>query len=981
VRRTQTLRTIVSAAVLAIVVAGLFVAMVGAVSAGRDASRQARQSDDEIAAALEEQKLVIDLETSLRGFLLSRSPGFLRSWHAGMRAMPAAQRRLGTTVDDPITIALAGSIHQGIASYIGNHGEPLLHDRSPLSRSRLAAETQEGNQRIDALRGRFARLIAHERAESAAARIHADDQSRRALLFGVLGLAGSLVLVLLFAGYQLTFVLLPVRRVGAAARRLAGGDLTIRVAQTGSGEVGELGRAFNGMADALEHSRDELESQNSELEAQQGELERAVDELAYEKDRVEDLYRIGRAISGGTDLEAVGATIVEQLCELARAEIGVVYVTSANDSDVAPVVSARGIDTAALPPVKRNAGLAGRALAEGRSVTAAHGATGLRVPAMGTEVAIAHELHLPLLNGSTVVGVLTLARLSGGPFSTADQQQLDYLGGRAGASIANALTLRVLSDQAALNRAVLDTAADAFVTIDHESVVRAWNPAAERLFGWTAEEIIGQRLRDTVVPGRHLEMHDRLTSGRDIAAMSGVPLELDARHRDGHEFPIELIVSPLERDGELTFNSFMRDITARRRSERHMGAHLAVTRALSESPTLAGARVAMIKALCEALGWSVGVGWLADHDTGLLSATTVWAADGIVADSFRELTLATSFQRGQGLPGRVWATGEPVWIEDLRRDAGFSRTAAADRAGLRSAIAFPVIAGDQFIGLLEFFSDQPERPDPELMKLLTTIGSQISEFSKRKRAELEADRLKDEFFALVSHELRTPLTSIIGYLELVLENSDQLDPETGRFLQVVDRNSRRLQRLVGDLLFVAQVEAGRLSLDRAQVSVERVLEDCVEAARPRAEENGVVLSASIHEVGSTEGDCDRIGQMLDNIVSNAIKFTPGGGRVDVDLRRRGDRALIEVRDSGVGIPEDEQPQLFQRFFRSSTATERAIPGVGLGLTISRAIAEAHGGTISFTSEEGSGATFTVDLPLSSPQRANDPSTSPREVVL
>jgi signal transduction histidine kinase len=292
-----------------------------------------------------------------------------------------------------------------------------------------------------------------------------------------------------------------------------------------------------------------------------------------------------------------------------------------------------------------------------------------------------------------------------------------------------------------------------------------------------------------------------------------------------------------------------------------------------------------------------------------------------------------------------------------------------------------VVGGNRLIGLAEFFSHEVAQPDPELLALLSTVGAQIGQFSERKRAELEADRLKDEFFALVSHELRTPLTSIIGYLELVQEDADALDPQSTRFLQVVERNSRRLHRLVGDLLFVAQVEAGRLSLDSEAVPLAGVVADCVEAARPRAEESGVTLRARTDDVGTLKGDGDRLGQMLDNLVSNAVKFTAEGGTVDVYLARRGDKALLEVRDSGIGIPDAEQHRLFQRFFRSSTATEQAIPGVGLGLTISRAIVEAHGGTIGFESEEGRGTTFRVELPLEAQRLVPDPIESPREVVL
>ena len=257
---------------------------------------------------------------------------------------------------------------------------------------------------------------------------------------------------------------------------------------------------------------------------------------------------------------------------------------------------------------------------------------------------------------------------------------------------------------------------------------------------------------------------------------------------------------------------------------------------------------------------------------------------------------------------------------------------------------------------------------------------QVGQFSERKYAEMEADRLKDEFFALVSHELRTPLTSIIGYLELIIEDNDDLDATTTRFLTVIERNSRRLHRLVGDLLFVAQVEAGKLQLEHVEVSLPSVIDACVVAAAPRAESGGVALKARTEDVGTALGDPDRLGQVLDNLVSNAIKFTPEGGTVDVYLSRRGDDAVIDVRDSGIGIPADEQDRMFQRFFRSSTATEKAIQGVGLGLVITRAIVEAHGGSIEFESEEGRGTTFRVVLPLVSLD-ATHFNAAPQEVSL
>ncbi len=238
----------------------------------------------------------------------------------------------------------------------------------------------------------------------------------------------------------------------------------------------------------------------------------------------------------------------------------------------------------------------------------------------------------------------------------------------------------------------------------------------------------------------------------------------------------------------------------------------------------------------------------------------------------------------------------------------------------------------------------------------------LSEQNDRLR---ELDRLKDEFVSLVSHELRTPLTSIRGYVELLLDDGEALTSDQRRFLEIVDRNSSRLLELVADLLFLAQIEAGKLAIEVATVDLNRVVEECVETSSPAADARGIDLSARLERLPKIQGDPARLAQVLDNLVSNAVKFTPRGGRVEVRLEEQAGSAVLEVEDSGLGIPEAEQEQLFERFFRSSNATEHAIPGTGLGLTITKAIVERHGGLIEVESTQNVGTTVRVRLPLES----------------
>jgi signal transduction histidine kinase len=228
----------------------------------------------------------------------------------------------------------------------------------------------------------------------------------------------------------------------------------------------------------------------------------------------------------------------------------------------------------------------------------------------------------------------------------------------------------------------------------------------------------------------------------------------------------------------------------------------------------------------------------------------------------------------------------------------------------------------------------------------------------------ELDRLKDDFVATVSHELRTPLTSMMGFLEMIREGeAGELNEEQQRFLSIVYRSSERLQRLVGDLLFVARLDANGLQLQFGDTQLDEIVHDAVESSGALARAREITLVAEVEPVPPVSGDKERLSQLVGNLISNALKFTPAGGRVTARAFVDGSHAVVEISDTGIGIPPAEQGRLFQRFFRSSTATEQAIPGTGLGLVISRAIAEAHGGTIDVTSVPGEGTTFRVEIPL------------------
>ncbi|HVF13506.1 MAG TPA: ATP-binding protein, partial [Acidimicrobiales bacterium] len=234
------------------------------------------------------------------------------------------------------------------------------------------------------------------------------------------------------------------------------------------------------------------------------------------------------------------------------------------------------------------------------------------------------------------------------------------------------------------------------------------------------------------------------------------------------------------------------------------------------------------------------------------------------------------------------------------------------------------------------------------------------------RERLQAlDRVKTDFLSSVSHELRTPLTSILGYLEMLGDGSaGDLDPDQLRLLDVVDRNAQRLLVLIEELLIMSRVESGNFHLTMGTVPVASLIEGAMQAVLPGNVARDLEIAVEVAgDVETIQGDGGQLDRVLINLISNAVKFTPDGGRVTVSAHGEGDEIVIRVADSGMGIPLADQPRIFERFFRSSATQHLAVPGTGLGLAITKAIIDEHGGRISIASQPGQGTEVTVVLPV------------------
>ena len=250
-----------------------------------------------------------------------------------------------------------------------------------------------------------------------------------------------------------------------------------------------------------------------------------------------------------------------------------------------------------------------------------------------------------------------------------------------------------------------------------------------------------------------------------------------------------------------------------------------------------------------------------------------------------------------------------------------------------------------------------------VQRLVDETRRRTAQLADQNERLLELDRLKDEFVATASHELRTPLTSLSGYLEMSLDPAEgPLLPTREGHLRIVQRNANRLTVLVDQLLFLARADSQPLELDLRPVDLGGILQEAAETARPAASAKNIALIVEADPPQRALADRLQLLRIVDNLVTNAVKFTPHGGTVRLAARSEGCTAILEVTDTGHGIPAAEQPDLFSRFSRGTNAIEEAIPGSGLGLAISQVIAEAHGTKIQLESTPGTGSTFRLALP-------------------
>jgi PAS domain S-box-containing protein len=560
----------------------------------------------------------------------------------------------------------------------------------------------------------------------------------------------------------------------------------------------------------------------------------------------------------------------------------------------------------------------------------------------------------------------------------------------------------MLREQSERNRLIIETANDAFIGMDPNGTITAWNPQAELTFGWAAAEVLGRRLCDTVVPSanraayaggvEHFLASERMLSNR---ARSNPVIELVALHRDGHEFPAEATVWPVRVAGTYSYNAFVRDISERRRAEEARKKETTLVQLL-QSVTVAANRSSSIgetvqiclDRICSYTGWPVGHAYLrSDNSLEEAIPAGLWHVEQPARfAAFREASERCRLVPGSGLPGCVLESGKPRWIVNLaEQEPESERIRAGGQAGLRSGFGFPVLVNEKVMGVLEFFSIEAALPDEELLTMLGHIGSQLGQVIIRQRAEEDlqrakasaesANRAKGEFLATVSHEMRTPMHAILGMTDLLSETS--LGEEQREYVRVCERAGVSLLELINDVLDLSKAESGRVDLESIDFDLGTLLQKVMDLLDGRALSRGLRLSLELLPgvPRGLVGDPNRLRQILLNVVGNAVKFTERGSvklRVEPDPDLPGEDASngdrlgwlrFSVVDTGIGIAADKAELIFDRFTQADSSITRKYGGTGLGLAISRGLVELMGGSIGCTSEEGKGSTFTLTVPF------------------
>lgn len=699
------------------------------------------------------------------------------------------------------------------------------------------------------------------------------------------------------------------------------------------------------------------------------------------------LDRIAEATSAGGDqtqfFEQLLQTIIEAVDTVDTAAILL------QDGDFLRVRASIGIQ--GMPQgfsIRVGDGFAGKIAAEARPFFVGNAMESRLVENDALRRAEVHALYgVPLIAGGKVIGVAKMGSRTATEFSEDDKLLFETMASRVTQLIQSVGWQAQVEQSNDRNQAILNAALDSVVSMSESGLVVDWNPAAERTFGYSQSEALGADMADLIIPPSHRSAHRNgvkryLQTGEE--RYFNRRLHFPALRRDGSEFPAELTITRVH-GRERMFTGFIRDLTEEKRAEKERQ-RLAdqLSRASEAQRFLSEAG----KRLSASLDYEATLASIAQLAVPTLGD---WCAVDVMQDRrLRRISVAHVDPSKRALvqdlasryppdpdapqgPARVVRTGESELVSDIP-DSTLIATARDSEhlsilrgLALKSYVSVPItIRGSVFGAITIVSAESAHRYSEADVPLVEELALRIATAVENARLYTEARaaaRAREDVLAIVSHDLRSPLGSIAMSADLLSMAAPSASKDKAlEQIEVIRRAAGRMGHLIDDLLDMASIQAKRLSVDRRPTELIPMLREALEAHEPQAKEKGVVLRPSFGEEDLVLScDRNRLIQALSNLLSNAVKFCSAGDAVTLGARRLDDKVLLSVADTGPGIQASDLDEIFNPYW---SANSKGVKGTGLGLYITKAIVEAHGGKIWVESELGVGTTFYFILPTS-----------------
>ena len=697
------------------------------------------------------------------------------------------------------------------------------------------------------------------------------------------------------------------------------------------------------------------------------------------------IQSVTEALSECLTPEQVAAVITRESQRAFGADSCVLYLLSPDATELTLVGDARGVDPQIIERIRRvdttQDSVPARALREKRLIVAEaaeeYAAVAPAIAAMQVEGPRAQAFWCaPLFAGERPIGALAMGFHQRRQFASEERDLIDTIARQCAQALDRASAYSRLSDSQRRFQAIFDHSLDAMFIADDEQRILDINPSAVLLLGGRRDELLRAHVSD-IIAGPDKAEATRLWGEFLVAGAQRGELRLS--RRDGLTVQVGYSATANFVAGQHL--SVLRDISAQKHAETRL-------RFLADASVILGSSLDYQSTLANVTRLAVPM--VADW-----AAVDVLDADGTIrrlavahVDPSKVALAHEIWRRWPAKPGdaggaaEVIRTGKPeshplITDEILVAIIPDPELLEIIRAlGLRSSMCVPLKVQGRTMGAITFVSaESGRRFGPSDLTLAEDLAGRAgvavdnaelyqSEQNARKTADA-ANRAKDEFLATVSHELRTPLNAMLGWTRLL--RAGELEPERQpRALETIERNAVTQAQLIEDLLDVSRIVSGKLRLDVQSVELAHIVDQAVESLRLASEAKQIsILSALDSLAGQVMGDPHRLQQVVWNLVSNAIKFTPKEGRIDLTLERVDSSLRLSVTDSGQGIAAEFLPHVFERFKQADGTTTRSYGGLGLGLAISRHIVELHGGTIQVHSEGlGLGSRFEVNLPVS-----------------